>query len=73
MWYDVWYHSWCCDCIRFVSDAGILDQVDDPLAQEHAASNSESERSMDSIEARDYADQNNESDDEGKDPPGELT
>ncbi len=45
--------------------------MDDP--QEHTASNSESELSMDSIEARDYADQNPESDGGGKDPPGELT
>jgi hypothetical protein len=45
--------------------------VDDP--QEQAASDSESEQSMDSIEARDYADQNPESDDEGKDQPGEFT
>ncbi len=54
MWYDVWYHSQCCSCIRFVSDAGISDRVDD--TQKHAASDSESERAMDSIEARDFAD-----------------
>ena len=45
----------------FFSYSGIADQVDDP--QERAASDSESDRSMDSIEARDFADQNPDLDD----------